>query len=184
MNRYFSAEDREKHLKLAGANSLFEEIVDWHSKDKKPDKEYLRMARTCSTLSGKMLQIRMKAADSIEQMKLLKDSHKHRLVLRPADQTIRERKEIERLNDITAFERDDFLNLASWTIETTCKVCTNKGHEVEECELRVLWLKYGVDPLGPDATDNCPYQYPEEYKEPAGPIGDVGEALLKAGARA
>jgi hypothetical protein len=166
-------------LKLGAFISLLTLMESGYGNAKSTDKEFLKTMRMVKTLSERLLRLRMQFLDRKEIDKLVADVHKHQVVCRPKDVVIREQKEIDKLNSVTVITDDDFLDLVQWTIENTCKVCTNCGPEIEQCALRELWLKHDIAPLYPDATDSCPYQYGEEWQNNS-PVGSVGEAYLKA----
>lgn len=179
MNRYMNAEDRDKHIKLAGALTLLDDIVNWQSGAKQPEKEYLKNARHCRTLLNKMLEKRISYLDAVEKGKLIKDSAKHHLVLRPREMRQIDSRAVKNANEDTLVKKDDFLDCMSWLIERTCKICTNNGADVDECLLRKFFLNYHIEPFNCEATETCPYQYPQEYE--AVPIGTIGEEMLKRG---
>lgn len=160
MNKYLNSYERSHMMQVGAMHTVFDLVDQEYSKLKNTDKEFLRCARMCKTLTGKMIKIRTSYMDGVEVDKLLEQVLRHRIVIRPTDVALREQKEINKVNDKTIMETDDFLDLVGWTIETTCKVCTNTGEDVTECGLRKLMVKNDVEVFDASVKDKCPYQYP------------------------
>jgi hypothetical protein len=178
MNKYLGITERDMYIKAGAIETLFIAMDEAYTKVKNVDKELLKCVRTCKTLTDKILRIRMRYLDKDEIDKLIEQVKRHQVVVRPTDIALREQKEIDKLNQKTVVETDDFINIASWTIENTCKKCTNCGDEVTDCELKKLFIKYDLAVLGADATENCPYQYKADFDDHE--LGDLGLELVKA----
>ena len=159
MNKYLNTAERSHMLEIGAMHTVYDAMISDYEKVKNTDKEFLRCAKMCRTLSGKMIKIRTSYMDASEVDNLLDKVIRHSIVVRPKDTALREQKEIDNVNRKTIMETDDFLDMVGWTIETTCKVCTNVGNEVDICGLRKLMIKYDVEVFDTTVKNKCPYQY-------------------------
>jgi len=176
LNKYLSSSERDEMLKLGAVESLFMKMEENYSQVKNVDKEMMKYIRTAKTFADKALRIRMKYMDIDEIVKLVEQTRKHRIVVRPRDKVIMEQKEVDKMQEVTVLKTDDFLDFVSWIINFSCVHCTNEGKEVEECGLKRLLIMNDVEVINADADRYCPYSYMEEQ---AVPKGEKSEKVMK-----
>lgn len=181
MNSYLNADEQSMLIKLGAMTSFFNIMIATYSELKRHDKRLVALLDIAAKVGDLALQQRMRHLDKAVISKLIDSVKKHLVVVGPKDQVKREMQEVIKLNSVTLLTEEEICSWVEFDIENFCKYCKRQGQEVHDCYLRKLWVKRDVAPLYEDCKiDQCPYKYGEEWQQTSEPMGDVGEAYLRA----
>lgn len=160
MKRYLNKEERTDVVVLGGFVSWLEEKIPQLSASHANIKEVRRKLKTAKTLAYQAMEAIMQPLDVQEAAKTVAESRKMKVVTKYRDEAMREFKDFQQADDVTALKTDDYLDIVELTIEGHCKTCRLTGDQAESCNVRRIFIETDIEPPDQYApVGKCPYQY-------------------------
>lgn len=154
---YINKRQKEECLIFAAFASAFDnKIENWEKYGERKDR--MRWLKTGRTYIKKVLDSYFEGVDQEQVNGVVKLANKMTIATRLKNEAIKEYDDLKKIDSMAHIESNDFFDILEQSI-CECVRCEKTGEEANNCNLKRIYLKYGIDIVNENKESVCPYKY-------------------------
>lgn len=158
---YLSAEEKRMLFLVSAYNIKVQEYLETLEKSNS-DKTFVKYLKYIRTYTSKVRSYMLNGLDVKYGLTMAKQIKGFDIIVGYKDEISRARENFKKAESEVVMDRDDVYSIVDFSL-ANCAICEDVGDDALNCNIRNIYIKYGVDIINNECDakciDGCPYRY-------------------------